>query len=87
MFGPTVVQQVWHPVTLRLPEWDAKQFGNIKSLYLSAFDGRTSPPFGQTGVAFFIYRFNFRLSHGAIGSGSVHDTCSLTPFLLWLKAA
>ena len=31
----------------------SKQFGNIKSLYLSAFDERTSPPFGQTGVAFF----------------------------------
>ena len=50
------MRQVWHPVTLRSPEWDAKQFGTIKSLYLSAFDERTSPPFGQTGVAFFIYR-------------------------------
>ena len=54
MFGPTVVRQVWHPVTLRSPEWDAKQYGTIKSLYLSAFDERTSPPFGQTGVAFFL---------------------------------
>ena len=31
-----------------------QQFGNIKSLYLSAFDERTSPQFGQTGVAFFM---------------------------------
>jgi hypothetical protein len=57
MFGPTVVRQVWHPDTLRSPEWDAKQFGNIKSLYLSAFDERTSPRFGQTRAAFFSCAF------------------------------
>ena len=30
-FGPTIVLPAWHPVTLRSPWWDAKQFGNIKS--------------------------------------------------------
>ena len=43
-----------HHAIERSPSWVVKQFGNIKSLYLSAFDARTSPQFGQTGVVFFM---------------------------------
>ena len=68
-----VTQQVWHPDTQRLPEWDAKQFGNIKRFTFLLLMEERHPRLVRQGWRFFVaYRFPFRQSQEAVGFGAAH---------------
>ena len=54
------MQQVWPPVPLRSPEWDAKQFGNIKRFTFLLLMEERHPRLVRQG-----WRFLFTVSPSA----------------------
>ena len=81
MFGPESVRKLWHPVTLRSPELDAKQFGNIKRFTFLLLMKERHPRLVRQGWRFFV------CASWLISASGPSTTAIAESFALWIVLA